>query len=122
MNIFQEVGLTWDGEEYVVKAENVMGLIETIESVITLEELSSQRGIQRAKVSKAFAMALRYAGCKGVTQQHVYTAFFNSEKSIEIQNVITTLLMMMIPPEHLQEKTPPAKTVAPRKSSKKKDS
>lgn len=117
MSIFQEVGLTWQGKEYTVAPDKVMGLIEVIEDVITLEELASTKGVKRATVSKAFAVALRYAGCTNVAQQDVYSAFFDATKAVEIQTIISTLLMMMIPPEHLQEPAP--KVPAPRKRAKK---
>lgn len=117
MSIFQEVGLTWKGIEYTVPADKVMGLIEVIEDVLTLEELGGTNGIRRAKVSKAFAVALRYAGANGVSQQEVYNNFFDPTKAVEIQTIITSLLMMMIPPEHLQESTAKKKTT-PRKPAK----
>jgi len=116
MSLFDEVSLTWKGDEYVVPADKVMGLIEVIEDVITLEELGSQTGIKRAAISRAFAVALRYAGAKDVTQQDVYVNFFDASKTVEIQTVITSLLLMMIPPEHLQQATEePAPKKKPRK-------
>lgn len=118
MGIFSEVGLTWRGEEYTVPSDKVMGLIEVVEDVITIEELTSSRGVKRAAISKAFAVALRYAGCKGVAQQEVYTTLFDADKSADIQNIITSLLMMMIPPEHLQEQQPPKPKARAKKSAK----
>ena len=104
MSIFSEVAFHWNGEEYAVPADKVMGLIEVVEDVITLEELSNQtKGVKRAVISKAFAVALRYAGANA-SQQDVYTAFFDASRAIDIQTAITALLMMMIPPEHLQSK------------------
>lgn len=109
MSVFQEIGLKWNGEEYVVPPDRVMGLIETVEEVITLAELGSNRP-QPAKTSRAFAMALTYAGAKEVTPEAVYTAFFDTGKAAETLSIVTSLLMMMIPPEHLQEKKPKAAT------------
>lgn len=118
MSIFHEVGLTWKGTEYTVPSDKVMGLIEVIEDVITLDELSNQKGIKRATISKAFAVALRYAGETSVTQQDVYASFFNPETAADISQVITSLLVMMIPPEHLQEPAPKPKTPRKRRAVK----
>lgn len=108
MSIFKEVSLTWKGEEYIVSPDNVMGLIEVIEDVITLEEISAK--INRSKISKAFACALRYAAQNStprkacnVTQQDVYTSLFAKDTGGNISGIITSLMMMMIPPEHLQD-------------------
>jgi len=122
MSIFKEIGLAWQGEEYIVSHDKVMGLIEVIEDIITLEELTSNKGIKRATVSKAFAVALRYAGCKNVSQQEVYTSFFNPETAVEIQTIVTTLLTMMIPPEHLQEKNESPKKLPTTEQESDKDS
>lgn len=105
MSLFKEVGLSWGGEEYIVPPEKVMGLIEVVEDVITLEELGgSSGGLKRSAIAKAYANALRYAGCKNVTQQDIYGHLFNPETAMDIQPLVTSLLMMMIPPEHLQDK------------------
>ena len=118
MSIFHEVGLTWKGTEYTVPSDKVMGLIEVVEEVITIEELTSTDKIQRAKISKAYAVALRYAGAADATQQEVYTSFFDPTKFVEMQTIVTSLLMMMIPPEHLQQPAPKAKPPAKRKGRK----
>ena len=117
MGLFKEVGLTWKGEEYIVSADQVMGLIEEIEDVITIDELANTSGLRRAKISKAFAVALRYAGCRSVTQQDVYACLFDPETAASISDIVTLLLSMMIPPEHLQEKTSP-KPKAPKRKAK----
>lgn len=122
MSLFNEVGLSWGGVEYVVKPDQVMGLIEVIEDSVTLEELGgSAGGLKRASIAKAYAQALRYAGCKDVTQQDVYSYLFNPDTAMSIQPIVTSLLMMMIPPEHLQDAAPqesaPAKK--PRQARKK---
>lgn len=124
MSLFNEIGLSWGGKEYVVPPEKVMGLIEVIEDSITLEELGgSAGGLKRASIAKAYAQALRYAGCKDVTQQDVYSYLFNPKSAMSIQPIVTSLLMMMIPPEHLQdataqEKEPEKKPRAARKKGK----
>jgi len=102
MSIFEEVGLKWDGVEYVVPADKVMGLVETIEDIITLEELHSSAGVKRMKLARAFAAALSYAGAK-VSADEVYTGMFGSKAGISTGSAITAILSLMIPPEHIRE-------------------
>ncbi len=119
MSIFKEVSLIWKGEEYIVSPDNVMGLIEVIEDVITLDELHSGSGIKRSKISKAFATALRYAAQNSkprkscnVTQQDIYESLFSVEEGGQISSIINTLLFMMVPPKHLQDNSQDAKEEA----------
>lgn len=120
MSIFEEVAITWQGKEYTVPADQVMGLVEVVEDIITIEELSG-RGVKRAKVARAFAAALRYAGAKNVDPQDVYNGLFSAESMILTTSVVNALLALMIPPEHLQTKEPtkepaPGKGKATRKA------
>ncbi len=110
MSIFKEIGLTWKGKEYTVSPDKVMGLIEVIEDVITLDELHSGHGIKRSKISKAYAMAIRYAAQNSsprqdcnLTQQDVYESLFSIEDGANIGSIINSLLFMMVPPKHLQD-------------------
>jgi len=100
MSIFKEVGITWAGEEYLIRADKVMGLVEVVEDIITMEELNS-KGIKRAKISRAFCAALSYAG-KRVPVEDVYNKFFDDSAGVELTSIINFILMLMIPPEHLQ--------------------
>lgn len=104
-SIFEEFGITWQGVEYVVPPEKVMGLIEVVEDVITIEELHAQSGLKRSKLSKAFAAIINYAGGK-VTQEDVYNSLFLSDHGASLTNIIQSLLILMIPPEHLQTEKP----------------
>lgn len=116
MSIFKEVGLTWGGKEYTIKPDKVMGLVEVVEDVITLEELTG--AVKRGKLSKAYCVALRYAGCNSVTQEQVYKALYDPEKQKDVGPMVTAILMMMIPPEHLQSSAAPKKP-KPRKRARK---
>lgn len=109
MGIFQEVGLTWDGQEYVVPSEKVMGLVATIEDIVTLEELVSN-GVKRAKLASAFCAALRYAGCR-VDEEEVYASLFG-DTGVTTRATIDAILSIMIPPESVQKLMPPAKKPA----------
>jgi len=99
MSIFQEIGISWKGNEYVVPADKVMGLIVVVEDIITMEELSGD-GIKRGKLSKAFCAAVDYAGGNADCEE-VYSTFFNISEKNEISGIINCILGLMIPPEHL---------------------
>jgi len=117
--IFEEVGIRWDGVEYTVPADKVMGLVEAIEDIITLEELHSQSGLKRSKVARAFAAALQYAGCRGVTGDDVYSAMFGAEAGVTTASAVTAILSLMIPPQHIRDATA-GKTKAHSKSQQRK--
>ena len=119
MSIFHEVGLSWKGEEFTVPHDRVMGLIEVIEEVVTIQDLTSKNGVKFGKISRAYSDALKYAGARGATQEQVYSAMIGgSGEGVAIQEAVNSLLMLMIPPEHLQE-SPPPKTTTPRKRRRK---
>jgi hypothetical protein len=100
MSIFEDVKLTWGSEEYVIPANKIMGLIEVIESAIPINELASDSP-PRAKLAKAYASAIRYAGGT-ITQEEVYASFFNGGLTA-VATAAAGLIMMMIPPEHLRD-------------------
>jgi hypothetical protein len=101
--IFETVKIQWDGEDYEVDPNRVMGLINRIEDHISFSDLSS-KSLKISKVACAYAEALRYAGCT-VTDAEVYNSMFDGASGRQIQNAISGLLLIMIPPEHLQKKT-----------------
>lgn len=113
MSIGDEIGITWDGKEYVVRPEQQMGLAAAIEDEITIEELTS--GVKRAKLAKAFAAAIRYAArCQGaiarVDERDVWSSLFSGNSQHQVSTMIDTLAQLMIPPEHLQLKPDPEAT------------
>lgn len=119
MSLFQEVGLQWQGKEFVVPPEKVMGLVEVIEDVITIEELAG-KGVKRAKVAKAFTAAIRYAAqCQGghakISEEEVFESMFGHGAMDATTRVVYALLSLMIPPEHLQQQEPVGKPEATRK-------
>jgi hypothetical protein len=117
MSIFQEYAITWGGKEYVIAPDRIMGLIEVVEEIITIEELHqvASTGPKRVKLSKAFHAILKYAG-HNVTVEEIYNTFFLGGS--EIAGIVNGILLLMIPPEHLQSKTPAPK--APKAKPKKK--
>lgn len=122
MSRFEEIVISFDGADYKVAPNKVMGLIETVESIITIEEINSMlraNTIKRAQVSRAYSSALIYAGAK-VNQEDVYDSLFSGEMLKNTVDIMVGLLAMMIPPEHLRSKTnpkPKAQKVAASKSS-----
>lgn len=104
MSIFEEFGITWNGEELVVPSDKVMGLVEVVEDIVTIEELHNKTGIKRAKMARAFASIINYAGGRA-TQEQVYNKFFEDGAQVQIQVIIERILFLMIPPEHLQSKS-----------------
>jgi hypothetical protein len=111
--VFEDVKITWKGDEYVIPSQHMMRVIARIEDHITLRELmeSMSNGSPKfAKIAGAYASVLRFAGCN-VDDQDVYDGMLNGadEKSDEGMSVIaqalTGLLSMMMPPKALQQKT-----------------
>lgn len=122
---FDEVAITWDGREYVVPGDQVMGLIKVIEKHVSLAELSGPN-YPLAAIAYAFAAALQYAARQSgqkcvVTEEDVYVAFFAPGALDRTLQVVIGLLTMMVPPEHLRSKAPadPKPQTPPRKTRKK---
>lgn len=116
MNTFDEVKLTWGDSTKVVPGDRVLQLIATIEEVVTLEELTNFSQPKRAKIAKAYAMALVFAGFH-VTDDQVYLALFDVAERTRINAAIDGLLRIMIPPESLKKLMP---KVEPETGTKKK--
>lgn len=124
MSRFEEIGLQWGEKEYKIAPNRVMGLIESIESIVTLEEINammSSRTIKRAQLARAYRAALSYAGANVQTEE-VYEAFFGDKMIEATTSIMVGLLAMMIPPEHLRSKQNPKPKAAPPKAAAKKSS
>lgn len=107
--VFDDVKLKWNGKDYTIKANRVMGAIMRIESVVTLYELQQDaaRGTMKlATVASAFGAVLRYAGAD-VDDAEVYDGLFGDAQvaTETIQTALGALLTMMVPPARLQPKT-----------------
>ena len=99
MAIFEDISLTFGGDEFTIKGNQVMKLIAQIEDVISLQELTSQPNL--SKLAEAYALAINYAGGK-VMIDEVYASLFGDGGPENIQSSITNLIMMMIPPSSYQ--------------------
>lgn len=140
MSIFKPVTLGWNGKNYTIPANRILGAVATIEEVITLTELNrfySKGAAPLAKLAMAYAAALEYAGVenKGDLADRVFDSMFDVPEVQEgkpapqqlMTEAIVALLGMMVPPKHLQgnlKAVPPAarKTGGRSSSSKKRTS
>lgn len=108
MAVFEDVTLTWKGDEYTVPSSRVMGLIATIEDHISIAQLYRDGGPQLTRLAFAYAAALTYAGCR-VSSEDVYASCFQDGQRI-IPELVAGLLSMMIPPSVLQQPASSAPT------------
>lgn len=104
MSLFQEISITWKGQDYSVAPDNIMRMMAQVEDIITLGELlkhNEKGGAPMFKLSMAFGVILRYAGAKA-SDDEVYGELISggNNKSAEIT---TMLLSMMLPPKALQQ-------------------
>lgn len=99
--MFDSIGLGWKGKTYTIPPRKVIEAIAIVEEVITLQELTeyARRGSAPvARLSRAYARVLDFAGCK-VDASEVYEEMFDGAASQTITTSINALLMMMIPPK-----------------------
>lgn len=100
MAIFEDITLTFGGEDYTIPSNGVMRLIAKIEDVISLQELTTQP--KMSKLAEAYTVALVYAGCKKVKIEDVYATLFGEGGRENVEGSITTLIKMMVPPSNYQ--------------------
>ena len=118
MASFEDVRLQWAGEDYVIKANRMLGAIARIEDVVTLNELQrfGLRGTApMAKIAMAYGAVLRYAGAK-VTDDEVYAGMFGAggTSAEAVVESVSTLVAMMIPPQpEKPAKEPPPGNAVP---------
>lgn len=97
MSIFQEITVTWEGEEYEVAPDNVMRLIEKIEDHVRIADLISEKGPKMTSLAAAYGTLLRYVGVR-VSDEEVYQRFFQSDAGQSASMMIANILAMMVPP------------------------
>ena len=105
MGVFDDIKLSWKGEEFTIPAKRVMGAIARIEDVITLVELQRFHASGAPPLSKlcmAYGAVLRYAGVR-VDDDEVYAGLFGSAgHQSAIMEALTVILAMMIPPDAMR--------------------
>lgn len=106
MAIFQPVKLGWNGKDYTIPADRVLGAIAVIEEHISfLELIAATRGhAPLVAISRAFAGVLRYAGGE-ISDDEVYAGMFRESAQKQAVDAVNTLLVMMVPPDELNGKT-----------------
>lgn len=99
MSQLQPVTLSFDGRDYTVdKEDSIWGLIEAIEDVVSFLELAPALGSGKyptAKIFRAYAAALNYAGAK-VTANDVRAAS-DYQKMGEMAGALVAITMMAQP-------------------------
>lgn len=102
MAIFDDVELEWEGVKYTLKGDGqIMKAIAAVEDSLTLAELfqGQESGrIPLAKLSMAYAILLRHAGARQISDAEVYAGMWaNGADASAIQEAITSLLALMMP-------------------------
>ena len=111
MAIFDDIELEWNGVPYTLSGDDqIMKVLAAVEDHITIAELSrgQQDGkVPLAKLSGAYHVMLRAAGCHGVKVADVYNGMwkggFNQKK---VQEAILSLLAIMVPPDAVGKQEP----------------
>jgi len=83
MNRFEPVKFFYQEVEYNVEPDRVWGLIKTIEDHITFTKLTKRiadEDIPQIVIAEAYAAALRYAGCRGVTPYEMQMEVAGAER------------------------------------------
>ena len=109
MGVFDDIRLNWQGTDYVIPANKVMGAIARIEDIITLTELirmSQQGKVKFASIASAYAAVLRYAGVQ-VSDEQVYLGLFKDNTAAVVNAALAGLLQMMLPPDSASQKDAP---------------
>lgn len=112
MRGFEDVTLTWAGDDHVVPASNQLMLIAKIEDALSgdsgqqaLSVLFRKEGPPHSRLAAAFGAALRHAGAR-VTDDEVYLSIqrdlagqSKAMKTASIQSCIMALLAIISPPQ-----------------------
>lgn len=126
MAVFEDIELEWKGVTYTLNGDDkVMRAIAAVEDHVTISELqaSMQSGnIALGKLSIAYSVLLKFAGCFGVTSAQVYQGMWDGGVSQEaIGEAIGSLIAIMIPPDAFRDDSAP-KPDGKKKTGKKKAS
>lgn len=110
MQGFSDVTLTWQGAEYTLPAKGIMPVVAQIEDAIrgdsprqAIEILLQPGGPSFPRLSMAFAVALRSAGC-GVKDEEVYLTITDGfakgdgSTAFAVQEAIISILSIISPP------------------------
>ena len=103
--MFEQITLQWEGRDYVIPADQIMGAIAVIEEQVSFPELAQSLQTGRLAISKlagAYAALLRFAGASKISQEIVYGRMFSDgHMREEIPKAVSTLILIMTPPSVL---------------------
>lgn len=126
MGVFDDVQLAWNGKDFAIPSNRVLGAIARIEEHITLPELAgyAERGTAPlAKLAQAYGAVLRFAGAT-VSDDDVYLGMFGAaggDKQSSIVIALQHLMQMMVPnAERLKGNEKPGKPLRAAASSSRK--
>lgn len=118
MAIFEDIKLSFKGDDYTIPANRVLKTICKLEKEISLAELM-EGNVKPGQLATLFNMILMDAGSEDKSDE-IYSTFFASKDSAKnAGNATTALLLMMIPPEHLKSDFKPKKKTAVKPRTKK---
>jgi hypothetical protein len=107
MSAFNEVKLGFDGKDYVIPADRVMGAIARVEGVLTMGEVaamarSPKSDLKLSRLASAYGELLRYAGAD-VSDDAVYVGMFGDGGAVAVTVALTELLALMMPPDAMKK-------------------
>ena len=123
MAIFDDIELSWEGVPYTIRGDDhVMRVLAAVEDHLTFMELERGRSsgkIPLAKLSAAYSVVLRFAGCR-VSAAEVYKGMWADGKTAAaISEAVASLLELMLPQSVRSDPEPePAKGEDSPKSKK----
>lgn len=107
MKGFEDVTLSWKGEDFVVQANRQMMLIAEIEDVLVKPGQQAVtvllNGPAHSRLARAYGAALRYAGAS-VTDDEIYLSITadlaegKADAVVKIQAAVLGLLAIIAPP------------------------
>lgn len=117
--MFEDIHLEWQGKKYTIPADDVLKCIARVEDVVSVGEVAEMLTSGRlkfAKIAKAYATFLRYAGAR-VKDEEVFVSIFPSMNGgadilAMCLSRLELLMKLMSPPESLLSKLDSGKDAA----------
>lgn len=110
MQGFEDVTISWKGEDYTIPADRQLMLVAKIEDALSQDSgkqaisfLMRAEGPPYSRLAMAFGAALRYAGAD-VSDDEVYLSIQDdfakskNEVTMKVQGAVMALLMIVSPP------------------------
>jgi hypothetical protein len=77
----KSIKLQWKGQEYLISEREVFEVAGEIEEVVTIGELAEMAKRPKfVKLSRAYAVMLKFAGAKNVTAQDIHSEIMGAIK------------------------------------------